>query len=93
MNDLTASYVQCYVVNIITAGIEQQISRSDAVNGNFFSLGSLVSGASAGGNAKMGKYLLGESGAVCTVCQAGTAIYIWVAQELFRICHDGISGG
>jgi hypothetical protein len=33
-----------------------------------------------------------ETGTVCTVCQAGTAIHVRIAQELLCVCNDRSSG-
>ena len=76
MNDLSISHVNTYMVNIAAAGIEQQISWFYIADRNFFSSGSLISGASACADTEMREYTHNKAGAVRSLCKTGTSIYI-----------------
>ena len=92
MDNLPAADVDSHVVNVIAAGIEQQISRLGIADRYGLSSGSLVPGASSRTDAEMGKYALGKSGTVSSACQACPAVHIGIAQELFCICHHCVTG-
>ena len=92
VDNLAAADVDGHMVNVIAAGIEQQISRLGITDWYGLSSGSLVPGASSRTDAEMGKYALSKSGTVSSACQACPAVHIGIAQELFCICHHCVTG-
>ena len=92
VDNLAAADVDGHMVNVIAAGIEQQISRLGITDWYGLSSGSLVPGASSRTDAEMGKYALGKSGTVSSACQACPAVHIGIAQELFCVCHHCVTG-
>ena len=68
MDNLSSSYIHSYMVDIITAGIKQQIPRLYSGYGNFSSLCRLVTGTSARRDTKMSINLHRKAGTVRTVC-------------------------
>ena len=89
MDHLSSAYVHGNVIDIVAAGIEQQISRLCAADRYLASLCRLIPGTAPRCHAEVGINALCKSGAVRTVCQAGSAIYIRISQELFGISHYG----
>ena len=89
MDHLSSAYVHGNVIDIVAAGIEQQISRLCTADRYLASLCRLIPGPAPRCNAEMGINALCKSGAVRTVCQAGSSIYIRISQELFGISHYG----
>lgn len=57
MDHLSSAYVHGNVIDIVAAGIEQQISRLDRIDGDLFSLGRLVPGAPSGADPEVLKDL------------------------------------
>ena len=93
MDDLTASYVYGHMVDIIAAGVEQQVARLYIAHRNHLSPGRLVPGTPARTYTEMGEYALGKSGTVRAACKACPSVHIWIAQELLGIRHHRIPGG
>ena len=60
VDNLAAADVDGHMVNVIAAGIEQQISRLGITDWYGLSSGSLVPGASSRTDAEMSKYALGH---------------------------------
>ena len=79
MYDLAASYINGHMVDIIPAGIEQQVAGLHLAGRNRPSLGRLVSGASSRADPEMGVHAHDKAGAVRAACEAGAAVDIGVA--------------
>ena len=81
------------MVDVVAAGVEQQISRLDRIDGDLFSLGRLVPGAPSGADPEVLKDLHRKARAVRPLCKACPAVYIGISQELLCIGHNGCPGG
>ena len=92
MNDLSASDIKRHMIDIIAAGIEQQVSRLCLADGDRLSPGRLVPGASSCADAEMREDALGKSGTVSTACKACPTVHLRIAQELLCIGHHRIPG-
>lgn len=93
--NLAVSNIEGHMVDrAATVGVEYQIARSHLGGGNRSSRIGLGTGMVRQADAEVRHNSHGKSGAVRSVCEAGTSPYIRIAQELSRIaCNLGTLGG
>lgn len=79
---LTVADVHGHMSDSTAALIEQEVTRLDRIQANRGSYGGLICRSTGQAHTEVCHYRENESGAVSTVGQAGTAVYIRVAYEL-----------
>ncbi len=89
MHDSAAANADRHVVYTTIFRIKDKISRSCTGYADLLSYTGLGTRCSRQTNSKFTEYCLGETRTVCTMGQAGTAIYIRISYKLQGIGSDG----
>ena len=85
---LTITDVESYMVDSAASGVEYKVARTHLARCDRLSASGLCTGVMRQRNTKLRHDGHRESGAVCSVCQARSAVYIAVSDELYRIVRD-----
>lgn len=88
MDDLSAADVESYMIDASAGGIKEEVAGLEAVKAHRGSARSLGGRGSGKSDAEVGKDGLNKTGTVSAVGQAGAAINIGIAHELYRIGSD-----
>lgn len=91
VDDTTTADAEGYVIYMTISCVEDQVTGSCFGYTDLSSDTRLRTGCTRKTDTKFAEYRHGKSGTVCTVCQAGSSIHIWIADKLQCVRSDGRS--